>query len=264
MTKPKAYSDYTPTKQEILLQILQTLQPTYSKLKTISYIDLTAGEGSYKINGDMVKGSPWLAHNVFYKGLEKGQKYQPIFFENDFSRRSSLQCTLTTLAEYPEGCFRKDYNDAASYFNKCVAHEEQEGLIYYDPCGAPNFDMLLEVNKALPKMDVLLHFSPTSNKRIVKSKARHVKGKQVRFMNFLLSLSKSFGYIHPPYENAFNWTFLLATENEITPPAGFVSIFSKEGLELIQTANYTQLERSDGMELMQDTIKQGFFLHCES
>jgi len=250
MSNPKAYSSHTPKKQETLVLFLNTLYEQYKQSEErFTYVDLTAGPGTWYLDEDQertnpIKGSPVIAREIFKDGFDGS-----ILFEKNKKHRQTLLDTLDDEGDY---IVYKDYMDAAEIF-RTQDFTKSKGLVYYDPCGAPNLKMLLDVHNALPSKDILLHFSPTCGKRIRgRTDINQNPGKTVQLSEFLMEVKKDRAYISYVGGSAFNWTFLLLSDREldlsrdgVLNQNGIVDLFSKEGFDRFKKINFTIEENDD-------------------
>lgn len=86
------------------------------------------------------------------------------------------------------------------------------GMIYTDPNNLPNFDMLADVSRTMPKLDIMIRMSATINKRVSGSKAQKDSAPRIDLGEELIKINKEAWIIRDARPgDKFQWTFLFGT-----------------------------------------------------
>ena len=162
------YSDVTPDKQDgfrkyINLHIRIT-QSTFSNFKSVYryekkyyYIDCTAGCGKDPL---LLDGSPIIfkqsisKHNIDYSAylIDCGEANC-----NDLSK-------IEMLTDKNISIINDDYQNAVPKIFEST-DKNIYGLLYIDPNGTPDFEFLEYVSRQKKKLDILVRYNSTANKR---------------------------------------------------------------------------------------------------
>jgi len=221
-------SDYTPTKQKIFNTVLsghlakcqaiiKKWEGTIKKPMVFNYIDLNAGSGIY----EGVVGSPI----VFLEQIKdiNNLKINAILVEKDIQCFSKLRDIISN--DYGHVLIKHNINISlvngdnsmiVNYFNNLSCNDmDAYGLIYNDPNGGPDFDLLrdvlaLKINK---KMDVLINCNTTSIKRV---RCRfnddgYAQQKYITLEESLCQLNKKHWLIREDSKDGWNWSLMLGT-----------------------------------------------------
>lgn len=167
------------------------------KLATYYYVDTNAGSGSNQEEG--VDGSPVIFHRA---AKESGLDFKAWYIDRVIANTESLHACMDTSNSEQIYC-----GDNATLIPQIsmVIPEKAYGLVYMDPNGVPNFDVLSEFSRKHPRMDILIRCSGTGVKR-----AMHGSGK--RLFDFLASINKNRWLVRDILpSDPWQWTFLFGT-----------------------------------------------------
>lgn len=228
--------------------------------KRYFYIDLNAGSGIY--NG--IKGSPIVLLDAI-SGAHIFEPFDVYLCEiNTESAHKLLQTCISkmdrpSVAQNGRMCevssFKGDSlcvinKDNVSWVNDIVSsgrYDEEPyyvGMIYSDPNGCETFNNIARLSKmkALGMVDVLMHLSATTIKRVA-----GVNPNTTRLLDGIQSINKKYWWIRKPY-GQFQWTFIIGTNWQRFPNLktfGFYRIDTPEGLEILNFTHYTQQEAQE-------------------
>lgn len=243
------YSEYTRMKEEGLERILSLhlhlanniIQHGWSDPLYYWY-DINAGSG----NNPNCPGSPL----VFLETARRiGLRYSATFIEQNDANHKLL-----------EACIRQDDSVTVLCGDNCEllplvcgqlnGRRHRFGMIYHDPNGEPNFDLLAEVSKlsALSKIDILVYLSGTTLKR-VRCAFRDRDG----LLDRLATINKQHWLVRDiSTSGPQQWTFLLGT-NWIDFPeykrAGFYRTDGDKGRDILHVLSTTEKEREQAAQI---------------
>lgn len=191
------------------------------------YIDLYAGDGSNAMEG--CPGSPV----IFLQEIQDKMKYSASFIEIEPGNTIYLKAAVQFANSHT--VYTGDNAIILPQIIKSIPRYSY-GLIYADPNGIPNFDMLSNASKHLPKMDILIRCPATAIKRNGNS-----------LQDFIHRIDKSNWLVQRP-EGKWQWTFLFATNYTEYPTwkkLNMHNLQSNEGKEIFRTIAYTEKERTN-------------------
>jgi len=241
-------SRYTPLKQSHFREILETQTAIVREIlkkgsnwngtnKNYWYYDLYSGGGFTAGQ----KGSPL----IFIETMKKfGLKYRAFFYdenkENAFNLSKLLGNDLNSHIFHSNNSLVLSNNNGIGF--------TKYGLVYTDPNGTPDFDVLhkLFLREDFKKIDLLINMSATAVKRALNCKT--CKDHTQRLAEYLSMVNKNFWIIREPYDK-WQWIFLIGTNWNAFPRfkhLGFYDLKSKDGSELLKYLNTTQKERGYG------------------
>ena len=197
------------------------------------YIDTNAGDGCNAAEG--CDGSPI----VFLKVAQDRIPYQAYFIDRELANTFNL-AKATSIYNHHE-IFTEDNATCLPKIARRL-NKNSYGLIYTDPTGIPNFDMLSEASKLLPRIDLLIRYSGSSAKRNGRDlKAELDKiGKEIWLIRELNPSDKH------------QWSFLFGTNYTEYKPwrkYGFRRTDDKEGAEIFAKLTYTKDELARQLQL---------------
>ena len=240
------YSDATIPKQFDFEEIISThINTTKAILKkhikwatdqNYWYFDLNAGPG---IDEDDKFGRKTGSPIIFLKkAITKKIPSKTIFYENDKKHYASLLNSISTLTIPNRLSLDIDTHNSSNeqlmrYYT--IPTEKSYGLIYHDPNGVPNFNLLSRFFKINhPKIDLLINCPCTAIKRIAYSSKKTTKNK---FLNeFIDNVNKKHWLIREPYTE-WQWSMIIGSNWDHFPnfkKLGFLNKDSPEGQELFK------------------------------
>ena len=198
------------------------------------YIDAYSGSG-FNIEAK-VMGSPLVfRNNVHLLGLP----FTAIFIDDVEENIQTLK-VIGWTDEYRFICADNHIAvpQVIDRIKQIIGTETAYGLIYCDPNGLPDVDMLKYVSKKLSKIDILIRMNVGAGKRQVT---------KIRIKDVITQLNKSNWIVRGPLENdPAQWSFLFGT-NYIKfagwKSRGFHRIDSYEGKRIFSNLNYTKEEK---------------------
>lgn len=250
------YGRLTPLKIEHLSKIfamhLRITQNVLKKhtyyLQRYRYVDLTAGKGS---TPDGLSGSPL----IFLKEAQSEDfqlEYRADFIEQAVENINELQLTVLNQAKannWP--------NQDKSYFHQGMyqeiipglfPHENKKelGLVFVDHSGdLPDFNILSQIVRMRPKMEILLYISSTNIKRV-----HHLNGKLLS--DYMQDMGKKNWLIRKPIPgDSLKWTFLLGSDSDIFKrykKIDFLRLSSKEAQNFFPFLNLSQRQITDSLQ----------------
>ena len=136
------------------------------------------------------------------------------------------------------------------------------GLLYSDPNGVPDFDMLAKVSRMpqMAKIDILLRFSATSVKR---------KGSQTgeRLIEHLKKINKRHWILQSVEKgDPWQWTFLLLLNSDCLNPMRNLGCYygrTEEGQRILEILNYTKEELQTREQLRLFDVDQLYHTYSE-
>ncbi|AFY37545.1 hypothetical protein Lepto7376_1188 [[Leptolyngbya] sp. PCC 7376] len=269
----QGFSDNTATKQEqfkyfatVHLNICQNgIFKRHQGKSWLSakyhFIDLNAGTG---INEEYGKGSPIIF-------LEKSQELNvdtSCFFVDieqniiDELKDNVAKISAKTSHSYFSIGNKKALEQISSIIQSNTSNKAVYGLVYSDENGnIPPFEELSKFfsQQHLSKIDVLIYFSATNIKRVLKS-AEQENCK--RLAEYICDLPKTHWQVRQ-LEDRHQWCFLFGTNwsnksGKMGYPEirklGFRDIQSREGQKILEQASYT----NDELDLKQKPFFPGF------
>jgi three-Cys-motif partner protein len=235
-------SNATHTKQwrftKIIQQHLATCGAIFAKHSWTSdcyqYIDANAGCGHNEAVG--CEGSPII---FLREAQEKGILYAAHLVEIDPQNAMLLQATVARWNSH-----EVIIGDNREIVPDLVADlpANSYGLLYTDPNGVPDFDLLAEVSQhpRLKRVDILIRYAASAVKR-----NKHITGK--RMLDYLRMIRKQHWIVcEVDHSDKWQWTFLLGMNWDglrVMKQYGFHYAHSPEGQAIIERLNYTNDER---------------------
>lgn len=192
------------------------------------YIDANAGPGYNPNNGN--DGSPMIFLKVM-KDIKMPHK--GYFVEIDAPNAMDLGIATSEYGDCRVIC-----GNNADIIPEIIKEipKDAYGLVYTDPNGIPDFDMLAHISRECKKLDLLVRCSATSLKR-------NGGRLNTRLDIELMKICKEIRIISMPlHSDSFQWTFIFMTNyTEYTPwkQYGFLRTDTEEGLEVFDRLNYT-------------------------
>lgn len=196
-------SEYTQTKEDHYASILgwqtgiakRAIENQYRKWReTYLLIDATAGSGM--LEGG-IPGSPIRALQV----LDARQfQYRAVFVEHDLTAFVDLQASIWQPAELRYTTYQQVLGEFCRYPDSL-----QLGMLYVDPNGTPDFDVLMMFAKAYPSMEILISVTANGVKRGGKTEAS--------LAEWIRRIPKRYWLVRKPYSK-WQWTFLFGTNYE--------------------------------------------------
>ena len=244
-------SDYTKVKQHHFSVIVSTFLTAAKGMLTRNrgdheqyflYVDLYAGSGE---NMDNVPGSPI----IFHEAAKKAQICTlPILVEENEYSVKQLQDKLFSVGANYFKIKNTNNEDFVEMMIKQPVRKSTYGLVYLDPNGIPNFELLRRLSEVRQyyKLDFLINCPATAIKRAI----GNVKCKQQsRLFEELKTIKKTNWMIREPI-GKWQWTFIIGT-NWNDPPQfkkhKFWPIDSAEGQKIVKYLSYNKQEL-DAME----------------
>jgi three-Cys-motif partner protein len=261
-------STNTPIKQELFTRYLRWhttwteaamrkhdwIDPCYF------YLDLYAGAGASHGNTVFgLPGSPLLALRI---AREKQMRMHGHFIEADPAAAAQLRDYLYAEPGMQPSVITDGYvrlEDLLSLYHvycgdnsrivtellaayaEYLKPEAVYGLLYADPNGSPNFDLLTQCAAALPHVDILLHFPANALKRQRRSPTHP-------FSQILGDLLETIGkeyWLVRRVEGQWQWTFLFGTNYKGVREwrsAGLCRTDSAQGRAALNDLSYTREE----------------------
>lgn len=243
--------DHTQQKQDDFQGLLSlhikivdgiTSKPSNAWQRYYTYIDMNAGPGLY--NG--IVGSPIL----FLSQIERTSiPYSATLIEEEQCNATELNDRVSLLGYHGIVKVVNDNHDHALR-NGAAPTKSTYGMIYHDPNGAPNFELLAELSRkpAFQRIDFVIYLGATTIKR-----ARGMEkalGKNAKFKlltDYLNSINKKTWIVRKPVGKN-QWTFAVGS-NWVNLPdwrkRGFYRIDTPEGKSVLERLTYTDGELDD-------------------
>lgn len=160
------HSSQTPNKQVGLAAILRlhlsivkaVLQKHPYYRREYIYVDANAGRGDNPDEG--VPGSPV----IFLQAAQmSGLSYFGHFIDHDPGSTSTLATAVAFSNKHQ--IYTGDNRTFVPYVLSRYPRNSTYGLIYHDPNGIPNYDMLAVASEMQPRMDILIRYAAMAEKR---------------------------------------------------------------------------------------------------
>ena len=204
------------------------------------YFDLNAGPGVHKDAEYGFKiGSPLIFLN---EAIEKRLPLNAILFENNKKNHASLLSSISKLVIADKQLSKMNITIHNFSNEKLIEKHDTEvtresyGLIYHDPKGRPNFDLLTRFyeNKHHPYIDLMINCPCATIKR---STYYNSNTDENRLLNeFLYGIDKKYWLIRKPYSR-WQWSLIIGTNWTDFPrfkQLGFLDKNSPEGQKLFK------------------------------
>ena len=239
-------SDYTKVKQHHFSVIANTLlnvsKGVFQKYPGIYegyylYVDLYAGSGD---NTDNVPGSPI----VFLESAKNAKVCTlPIFVEENEYSAKQLQDKLFSIGANHFKVKNINNKQLVEMMIQEPPRKKIHGLVYLDPNGIPDFDLLSRLSKVgqYSKVDFLINCPATAIKRAIGSKKCKQKS---RLFEELETINKKNWIIREPI-GKWQWTFIIGTNWDAFPKFKkhcFWPMDSDEGKKIINKLSYNAQE----------------------
>lgn len=236
----KATLDKADGFKKIIGQLLQTVKVITNKpenhwaSKTFQYIDANAGTG-YNSEED-IEGSPVL----FLKAADEVDiPYKAYFIE--IVQDNSAELSKVTKQWRNHEIFTADNRVIIPTILEGVP-KNCYGVLYSDPNGIPDFEMLAEVSQhpSLSRVDILIRYAASSLKR----NRHNIDSKKM--LDYLAEINKKHWIVREMERgDGWQWTFLLGLNWDGLKDwksQGFHYAHSKQGKEIVEKLNYTRQE----------------------
>jgi len=243
----KGYSEITPIKQEDLGHFLRyhfevagrvISKPTSPWNKYYLYIDANAGDGE---NQAGCIGSPLVFSRFKFR---LSVPYKAFFIDNSPANIERLKEKLPDEKEI----ICKDNRIAIPLIvaEHIPQHDKTIGLLYTDPNGVPDKDLIKIASGLLPRVDILIRYNTMGAKR-----SFHLG--EPRLCDFMDSTNKECWLIKNLCSNdRWMWTFIFGT-NYVNFKAwekqGFYRIDSKEGKHILELCSHKKSEANNNQQL---------------
>jgi hypothetical protein len=195
------------------------------------YIDINAGSGDNPEEG--VDGSPILFVN---KARRRRMRWEAYLIEREIANVELLREQVDSAANVY--IYHEDNRIALPRILESIP-KKTYGLIYSDPNGIPDWDLLLIAARLQPKMDLLVRCPTRAIKR-----ARY-QG-HMPLTDALQTLNKEVWLIRDTLPgDRWDWTFLFGTNYTDIGEWGknrFYRTDKKRGQQILERLNYTQKE----------------------
>lgn len=207
------------------IQIVKRVLDKYPNFpQTYQYIDLYAGSG--KNQEENCDGSPV----IFLKSIYGRLDYYGHFI--DLEPGNTLFLRAATSFTNSHTIYTGDNKEITPKIITRITGKSY-GLVYADPNGVPDFDLLALVSEKLPKMDVLIRYPATAAKRNGRS-----------LISELNKVKKGTWIIQKPV-GKWQWTFLFGTnysDYKAWKKFGFYRLDEPEGKNIFEKVVYTKKE----------------------
>lgn len=227
-------------------------QDTLLKQENLKYIL----DVQFKIFNSIIAKHKWVNKKLFYADIYAGdgginnRDGSPIIFEKICSQHK-IFCNPVFIEENPVTTKRLESKIKSPVINDKNENilpllyplKNQLGLIYVDPNGDPNFNIIEDFYKKpnTQMIDLLIYFSGTTIKRAYKAPTAK---RNISLEENIKRIPKKKWLFRSP-TGKFQWSFLLGT-NWIDIPKykklGFYEIDSLLGQSVLSTLNYTKNE----------------------
>lgn len=251
--KPKnesiGHSKVTPDKQfrldKMLRQHMNVVKAILDKYKNMPqkyyYFDLNAGDGT---NIENCSGSPL----IFLEAVNgSGLDYESHFIDIEHANIHELKKRMPSN-DSRVSIHLGDNSEVMDRLIKNISLNHRQyayGLIYTDPNGRPDFDLLGRISTALPKFDILIRCNVNAIKR---------NGQKP--IEQLAKIHKQQLIIQEPLSSdKWQWAFMLMTnyaDYKAWEKHGFYRADTPRGLAIMRRLNYTN------KELLESTVASMF------
>lgn len=212
------------------------------------FVDTNAGDGANRHYGE---GSPV----IFLRAIIRAKMpFRAFFIEREKANVESLREIVRTMGvedsvEVLEGDNRELFPAVVRKIQQEAGRKTTYGLIYKDPNGAPDLDLLKYASLHLPKIDLLVRM-PT---RVLKRKANAPQCSSYRLIDFVKTVEKQDWIIRDTFalDKHHDWTFLFGSNYKTGDwkKERFFALDSEKGQEILERLGQTKKER---FELAQD------------
>lgn len=247
------FSNCTPDKQDGLNKFLKlhfrivqavlknSKNKTYSAFPKYVYVDTNAGDGANQHYGE---GSPVIFLRAAFQAKIPFKAY---FIERESANVQSLQKIVKSFgAQSDVEIIEGDNKEILPKVVENIQIESRRkavfGLVYKDPNGEPNLDLLNGVSRKLEKVDLLIRV-PT---RVLKRKANAPQCDASRLFDFIHKIKKEHWLIRDTFvfDRSHDWTFLFGANFKTGDwkKERFYSLDSEEGQRILERLNYTKKE----------------------
>lgn len=179
------------------------------RVKPYLYIDTNAGPGNYAAHGaPQVDGSPLIFLDVAVQQLAG---YEALFIERDAGEYERLaRNTRPWLSDGRRRSARAIAADANEIIPICGPEEYRYGLIYHDPNGPPDWELLRSAAARFPRVDILVNLNCTSIKRV-----RGAHGQDAPdLLSGLARIGKQYVYHTATTHGKWQWLMAMLTNFE--------------------------------------------------
>lgn len=206
----------TPVKQENLRRFLRwhmgftaAVIARDKRNKPYLYIDANAGPGNYAAhNAPQVDGSPRIFLDLAATHLDG---YEALFIERDHDEYERLCDNVGPWLSRKEGRETAVCGaDANQIIGACNKEPYRYGLMYHDPNGKPDWDLLSLASERFPRVDILVNLSCTTIKRV-----RGAYGDDTpTLLDGLTRVGKKFVYHTAATHGRWQWLMAMLTNFE--------------------------------------------------
>jgi len=235
------YSSSTPKKQDCFKNFLRAhIKIAFNvMLKHYSYVyryyDINAGCGEY----EGIRGSPLMFLETIDSLLLPDEIcIDAVFVEENSANVDKLKLCFTGRRELPKNVRFKIICDD----NKKILPNYRGngyGLLYHDPNGCFDHELLTIFAKQNPKLDILINCNSTAIKR------SHAALNTENLVHRIDKIGKRNWFIRDVFGH-HQWTFLFGcnwTDFPVLRNIGFHNLFSRAGLNIFERVSLTPIDR---------------------
>lgn len=196
------------------------------------YVDANSGSGSNPQEG--VPGSPIVFLGAVSKRIP-AIPYYAYFIDQESGNTDSLRrVVFGNSHEILTG----DNADLVPAALRRHPHAKTLGLVYTDPNGVPDFDMLAMASAIQPRMDILIRYNSTAAKR-----------NRVDLFEELPKVGKGAWIVREIEQgDKWQWTFLFGS-NYLNYPEwrkhGFIRTDTNDGMDILRRISFTNRELAE-------------------